>query len=370
MMRRASTRRDIEGGTAEGLEFNCLVPAYSCVYPSGSLTVGRVEDGGIASCATPTATPQLRSGRNGLPRARVTEIQRDRMLSAAVEVVEDVGYARMTVSQVIGRARVSRKTFYDFFADGEDCFLAVFEEALSRVRIRAREAYARESGWREGIRSALGMLLLFMDEEPALSRLCFIETLGAGERVLERRSRLLDEAASVVDAGRLATSASRNPPEITAEAVVGGIFAVLHTHVLEGRKELATDLLGPLMSVIVLPYLGAGSAGRELNRPPAPRARRTRRPARSKDALEGLNIRLTYRTVRALMALAEHPGASNREVAEGSGIVDQGQISKLLTRLARLDLIENRGEGQPNGAANAWHLTAYGAKIERAARPR
>jgi AcrR family transcriptional regulator/DNA-binding MarR family transcriptional regulator len=292
------------------------------------------------------------------------------MLSAAVELVEEVGYSRMTVAQVIGRAGVSRKTFYDFFADREDCFLAAFEQAITHARFRASERYELEPGWREAIRSALATVLLFIDEEPALARLCIVEALGAGERVLDRRSRLLAELADVVDRGRLATSATRHPPEITAEAVVGAVFAVLHTHVLEGRKESATDLLGPLMSVIVLPYLGAGPAGRELNRPPIARAWRARGPARGKDPLDGLNVRLTYRTVRVLMALAEHPGASNRETAAGSGIVDPGQISKLLTRLSRLNLIENLCDGQQKGAANAWHLTAYGAKIERASRPR
>jgi AcrR family transcriptional regulator len=292
------------------------------------------------------------------------------MLAAAVEVVEEVGCARMTVAQVIGRARVSRKTFYDVFADRDDCFLAAFEQALSRVRLRASEAYERERGWRDGTRSALAALLSFIDEEPALARLCIVQALGAGEGVLERRSRLLAEVADVVDRGRLAASARRHPPEITAEAVVGAIFAVLHTHVLEGREESATALLGPLMSVIVLPYLGAGPAGRELNRPPAPRTGRVRPPARGTDPLDGLDLRLTYRTARVLTALAEHPGASNREAAESSGVVDQGQISKLLGRIARLGLIENVGEGQRNGAANAWHLTARGVEIERAARPR
>ena len=42
-----------------------------------------------------------------------------------------------------------------------------------------------------------------------------------------------------------------------------------------------------------------------------------------------------------------------REIAERSGIADQGQISKLLTRLARLELVANRGAGQEKGAANA-----------------
>jgi hypothetical protein len=68
--------------------------------------------------------------------------------------------------------------------------------------------------------------------------------------------------------------------------------------------------------------------------------------------------------------IAEQPGASNREIAEGSGIVDQGQISKLLTRLARLALVENLGGGQERGASNAWHLTPRGAEVERATRRR
>jgi hypothetical protein len=69
-----------------------------------------------------------------------------------------------------------------------------------------------------------------------------------------------------------------------------------------------------------------------------------------------------------LMAVAAHPGASNRLVAEGSGISDQGQISKLLARLCALGLVDNTGEGYPRGAPNAWRLTARGAEVEGAIR--
>jgi AcrR family transcriptional regulator/DNA-binding MarR family transcriptional regulator len=322
---------------------------------------------------TAAATPRLRPGPNGLPRGQVTEIQRSRMLAAAVDAVAEVGYARMTVAQVISRARVSRKTFYDVFADREDCFLAAFELASSQARLIAREAYERQGGvWREGVRAALGRLLVFLDEEPGLAKLCVVEALAAGEKVLERRAELLEEIAAAIDRGRQLTNTSREPPTVTAEGIVGGVFAVLHTRLLDDSDEPLTDLLAPLMSMIVLPYLGARAASRELGRPAVEvaRERKTRTQRRSPDPLEGLNMRLTYRTVRVLMVIAEHPGASNREIAEGSGIIDQGQISKLLNRLARLNLVENRGEGQERGAANAWHLTARGAQIERATRPR
>jgi AcrR family transcriptional regulator/DNA-binding MarR family transcriptional regulator len=321
---------------------------------------------------TRTVSPRLRPGPNGLPRGQVTEIQRSRMLAAAVDAVEEVGYARMTVAQVIGRARVSRKTFYDVFADREDCFLAAFDQALAQARVLVKEAYDRQSGWREGIRSGLGRLLQFMDEEPGLAKLCVVEALGAGERVLERRAKVLDELAAQIDQGRFVMSGTRKPPEVTAEGVVGAVFAVIHARLLEGGKDPLTDLLGPLMSMIVLPYLGARAASRELARP-ALEVHRENRPSmrtRSQDPLAGLDMRLTYRTVRVLMVIGERPGASNREIAEGSGIVDQGQISKLLTRLARLNLVENVGDGQEKGAANAWHLTPRGAQVERATRPR
>lgn len=320
---------------------------------------------------TPTASPRLRPGPGGLPRGQVTEIQRRRMLAAAVDAVGEVGYARMSVAQVIGRARVSRKTFYDVFSDREDCFLTAFNQAVEQARAIATEAYERESGWREGIRSALASLLVFMDEEPGLAKLCVVEALGASERVLDHRARVLDELARVIDRGRFVASGTNEPPDVTAEGVVGAVFAVMHARVLDGGREPLADLLGPLMSMIVLPYLGAKAAGRELTRPALeiPSDGRVTALART-DPLDGLKMRLTYRTVRVLMVIAEHPGASNREIAEGSGIIDQGQISKLLTRLARLELVTNVGDGQEKGASNAWHLTARGEQVERATRPR
>jgi DNA-binding MarR family transcriptional regulator len=79
-----------------------------------------------------------------------------------------------------------------------------------------------------------------------------------------------------------------------------------------------------------------------------------------------MNFRLTHRTVRALDAIREQPGVNNRTVAEESGITDQGQVSKLLSRLERLALIENRGLGQSRGASNAWHITTRGFELVRA----
>jgi AcrR family transcriptional regulator/DNA-binding MarR family transcriptional regulator len=318
--------------------------------------------------------PALRgalSERDGqLPRGYVTEIQRARMLSAAVEAIEEHGYARLTVAQVINRAKVSRKTFYDLFEDREDCFLAVFERTLAQVSSRVVEAYEPESNWREGVRAGLTALLVFIDEEPELARLCIVDALGGGARVLEERARVLARLRKVIDLGRATATSGREPASVTAEGVIGAVFAVLHTRLLERSSKPYMELLGPLMSMIVLPYLGTRAASRELSRPALQVRRREKaEPRASADPMAGLDMRLTYRTVRVLTVVREHPGASNREVADGAGIADQGQISKLLARLERLSLIENTDHSLSKGAPNEWRLTKRGERVERATRP-
>jgi DNA-binding MarR family transcriptional regulator len=120
------------------------------------------------------------------------------------------------------------------------------------------------------------------------------------------------------------------------------------------------------MSMIVLPYLGPAAARRELSRPlptlpPAP-------PAGESDtasALDGLHMRLTYRTLRVMSVVAQVPGLGNNRIGERAGVRDQGQISKMLARLASLGLLENTGKGQPAGRSNAWRLTPKGERLER-----
>jgi AcrR family transcriptional regulator len=298
----------------------------------------------------------------------MVEIQRARIVAATVQAIEAVGYPQMRTSQVIARARVSRRTFYDVFADLEDCFLAAFEQTHLRIWRAMSEACCEEQGWRERLRSGLAELLVFIEEEPGLARLWIIDALSGGARVLERRAEILAQFAEVVGRGSLASDKARQPSDIVALGLVGGVFAVLHARLINGFDGPPTELLNPLMSMIVLPYLGPRVAGRELERPPLEplRKRLDQDASAGSDPLAGLNMRVTYRTIQALTAIARHPGSSNRTVAEMSGILDDGQISKLLNRLAGLGLIENLGGGHQLGLANAWQLTSQGSQLVNA----
>jgi len=311
---------------------------------------------------------------------QVSELQRARMLSSAVQVVSEYGYGRMSVARVTGRARVSRRTFYDMFEDREDCFLAVFEDALARAQALVVDAYEDTRGsWREKVRGALGALLMFFDEEPAVRSLLVVDALMAGPRVLQRRAQVLEGLAGVIDESGSRAAGGRVVAPLTGEGVVGAVFSVIHTRLSQPDPGRLIELLNPLMGMIVLPYQGPGMARRELKRalPPAAASLSKARgdvapPGLAADPMSGLGMRITYRTLRVLTAIGQRSGGSNREVADLAGVSDQGQMSKLLTRLEGLGLIENTTghDHQPTGEPNAWRLTLRGQEIERAIRAR
>ena len=302
------------------------------------------------------------------------KIQRERLLAAAVGAVDELGYADTTVGDITSRARVSRRTFYEIFPDREACLAAVLEDVLALIAAELEAAGLQELAWRERIRKGLWTVLSFLDHEPALARVCVVQALRGGPQVLERREEILAQLATVVDEGRLLSPRGARCTPMTAEGLVGAAFTIVYARLLKGERRPLTGLLGELMGMIVLPYQGAGAAGREQVRPaPVPSTRTARRdkgPAAEgvTDPLGGVEMRLTYRTARVLEGIAELGGRgsspSNREVGDYAGIPDPGQVSKLLARLERLGLLTN-GSARAKGEPNAWALTAVGDQVAR-----
>jgi AcrR family transcriptional regulator len=327
--------------------------------------------GARASVASVGAARAARGSGGGVTHARFAEIQRARLLAAAVRAIEELGYPDTSVADITSRARVSRRTFYELFSDREECLAAALEDVLGLIVAELAAAGLDGLAWRERVRGGLWAILSFFDREPALARVCVVQALRGGPRVLERREGIMAQLAAVVDEGRLESGRGARCTSLTAEGVVGAAFSIVYARLLKGERSSLTGLCGELMGMIVLPYLGPAAARREQERPtpavPAGAAYRGGGLAESvADPLGGVSMRLTYRTARILEGIAEHPGASNREAGECAGISDPGQVSKLLARLERLGLLVNRtGGGRVMGEPNAWTLTAKGVVVAR-----
>jgi AcrR family transcriptional regulator len=302
----------------------------------------------------------------GLPVECVAEIQRARMLMAMVEVAAERGVGDVTVAHVVSRSGVSRRTFYEFFANREECYLAAFDESVARARGAIADGCEAKGRWTEKLRAALTSLLQLFDEEPHTGRLLVVDSLGAGPNALERRRVVQAEIVAAIDAQGRSTEADPSLSRLIAEGAVGAALSIVHARMLDGGDRALVDLVNPVMSVIVLPYLGRAAARREFERALPARGDGAEHAVAVEDPLRGLGMRLTYRTVRVLFAVARTPRASNREVGQVAGIVDQGQISKLLNRLEGLGLVCNERVAGVRGAPNAWALTHKGVAAKHA----
>jgi len=295
----------------------------------------------------------------------VQDVQRTKILEAmaAAMAARGASASAVTLSEALLRAGVADAIGAEWFEDREDCVLGAFELGVERAAARMVPAYRAESRWLDAIKAGLAAFLRFLEEEPELGRLLVVHAMGAGPRVLQRRSEVLVKLAEVIDRGRAESTPGRvEPPAVIAEGVTGAILAVIHNRLSAEVPEPPLELFGALASIIVLPYLGASVARRELVRP-APRPRADSASPEIEAGIRTVGTRLTYRTARVLSAIADYPGASNREVAERAGIADQGQISKLLARLEARGLVAKIGEGRTRGAPNSWRLTELGESL-------
>jgi AcrR family transcriptional regulator/DNA-binding MarR family transcriptional regulator len=309
---------------------------------------------------------RLRPRPHGLSAYQVVEIQRARLLNAMIEIGCEEGLASVTVGKATGRAGVSRRTFYELFSDRDDCLLAVLDETVDRVGTRMQAAYGAPGNWTDRVRASLIELLTFVEHERDLAVLCAAISQSENPVALARRAELLGALRHAIEEGRAGLAPSW-PPPLTAECLIGAAESVIRSRLRECPQPPMVDLVASLMSAILLPYRGSAAARRELSRP-VPEGTPPMAPPRLSlsDRLHGLSFRFTYRTLRVLDAVDQQPDASNCEVAAAAGVKDQGQISKLLARLKRLELITDGCTPDDRRSANAWRLTPLGERVHRA----
>src|ERR671926_331680 len=97
-------------------------------------------------------------GRHAPPLEERLSLQRRRLFQAAASVFASVGYADASAEAIAREAGMSKATFYEHFANKEECILALFDEAATNlIRAMAEAADAAdgdpEERWRAGARA-------------------------------------------------------------------------------------------------------------------------------------------------------------------------------------------------------------------------
>jgi AcrR family transcriptional regulator len=219
---------------------------------------GKAED---TATEAPTS-PRLPAGRHGLPREFIAQNQRERIITALVDTIAERGYNATTVAHITKAASVSRRTFYEHFADKEACFLAAYEMVAAHIRESMQVAAEAFEEWPQKVRAALGTMLSFLAGEPELARVCMIEPIAAGGEIAARHRASMQGFVEILKAGRPEHSGERPLPEATEATLVGGIVSLIVREINAGRTEQLEDLLPDLVELTLAPYLGGEEASR------------------------------------------------------------------------------------------------------------
>jgi AcrR family transcriptional regulator len=219
---------------------------------------------------------QLPSGRHGLSRTEVSENQRERLLSAVVQVARRTGYSGLTIREVIGAAGVSRKTFYELFEDKDDVFLAAYDHVVGRLADGVTAATATGRTWPEKVSRGLETFLERLASDPAVAHLCIVEVLVAGPPALTRRAAALEAFRTFLEPGYEYAPEGVELPALAAETAIGGVYEVVYGYVLQNRTEELPRMHPDLLHIVLLPFLGLRGAAAEAERA------RARTPARAR----------------------------------------------------------------------------------------
>jgi AcrR family transcriptional regulator len=188
--------------------------------------------------------------------------QRQRLLAGAGRALAEQGYAALTVKHVIEAAGVSRVTFYTNFDNKRECVLLAHRDAFERLLALITRACAGEREWPHKVRAAIAAAFDFIAAEPGAARLLTLKA-GATEATLARQALDSDALlATLLRDGRSQTPRGPGLPDLTEEALIGALSAIVGRCLLEGGETKLAKLEPELLQLVLTPYVGAGEAAR------------------------------------------------------------------------------------------------------------
>lgn len=203
----------------------------------------RPYDHGGLSSSIPTIAPRVAE-----PRAR--------LLEATIATVAYRGYERATVERIAQTAGVPVAVFEEYFEHKQQCFVTALDELLDDIERSVLEQLGRHIAWPERVRLGLRALLCALAENADGARALLVECLGASAAASKRYQAVVRLFPPLLEEGRFHCADPDRLPTGTAEALVGGILAILQRRAYEDRTGELPRLVGDLAYFALLPYLG------------------------------------------------------------------------------------------------------------------
>jgi len=343
----------------------------------GQTSLAMREERGERGASSARIAPlykRLPHGPHRLGRAAVIRHQRARIHGAMIEAVDRSGYWGASVKQVIGLAGVSRRSFYEQFANKQECFLATFDLLAGRALRQTVEAYLAVDGVLEDrLAAVFGELTGAAAADPKAARLLVLEAQTAGAAGTLRQLSAIATCEQLISRSFAESDPATALPRPIVRGIAGGLHGALSSRLREERAAPGSHIAGELLRwTLCFQTPRAARLTERLSARSAARLRevfaaRRDRPLGPEGAPAGDRERLLERVLR-LVVLEDYRDLSVAQIAEEAGVSIDGFFELFADRsdcfLAALDML---GEELLAIAADGKHAGAGWAQGVRRA---
>jgi len=213
------------------------------------------------------APAALPPGRPGLSKEEVAENHRQRILLAAARLAEKKGYTATTIAEITKVARVDGRAFYAAFSDKQEAFMAVHEIGVQQVMTATAGAFfAGGSSWPDRIWEAGRALFQFLENNPLIAHVGFVEAYAVGPGAVQRVEESHVTFTIFLQEGYQHESQSSPPSRLALEAIITTIFEFVYHQTRDSPKPQISGLMGQMAFLAMAPFLGAVEANQFIDK--------------------------------------------------------------------------------------------------------
>jgi AcrR family transcriptional regulator len=204
----------------------------------------------------------LGPGRPRMAEAAVAENHRLRIMFATAELVQERGYTETTIADITKAAGVDGRVFYRLFADKQDAFSAIHELGFQQLMAATAGAFFAADVWPERMWEALGAITGWLEKNPTVAHLGFVESYAVGPGAVQRVEDSLIAFTIFLQEGYQHETPQDPPSRLALEAIVTSVFEVLYREVRRSNEPQIVDVLGQLIHLSLAPFLGPADSDR------------------------------------------------------------------------------------------------------------
>jgi AcrR family transcriptional regulator len=206
---------------------------------------------------------KLPRGRHGLSPELVARSQRERLIAAVVRVTAAKGYQATSVADILKAAGVGRESFYRYFENKEDCFLAANDMLTDDLEAEVVEAYSQPGPWPTRVRVGLARVLTWLAADPDIARVMMLEMGTVGPVATERFHATFHRFTALLQDGEESPEEAAVDLADLASIAGGAVFARVYEEVALGDSRRLPELLPQLSFELLVPYIGESAAAKE-----------------------------------------------------------------------------------------------------------